>query len=191
MYSEQRSVIRLTILCLAFTGLLLLMGCGEKTGKGEAKKGKAGEAGAIGKADTSGRADATTGATPWASGDSIAVTVRLNAGSYAVGEPVRIKLIVKNWTDRGLSIEFQTAQRFDFVARKGKEAIWQWAAGCTFAGAAGHENIATRDSIVFEAQWDQRLADGTNPGLGAYTIQGILKTAPENVSKRRSFGIVD
>jgi hypothetical protein len=178
-------------LCLALAGVLLLAGCGEKAGKTEAKRGKAVETGAIGKADTVGRADATTGATPWASGDSIAVTVRLNAGSYAVGEPVRMKLVVKNWTEKDLSIEFATAQRFDFVVRKGKEAIWQWAAGRTFAGASGREGLAARDSIVYEAQWDQRLADGTNPGLGAYTIQGILKTAPENVSKRRSFGVVD
>ncbi len=125
------------------------------------------------------------------SADSVDVTLSLNAGSYALGEMIVVRLVATNRTERALRLNFPTAQRFDFVVRKGKQIIWQWSGDMMFAEAVSRETVAAHDSLVFEARWDQRLFDGTNPGLGAYSIQGILKTRPEVVSKERPFGVVD
>jgi hypothetical protein len=60
-----------------------------------------------------------------------------------------------------------------------------------FAEVLGSETIEPGDSLVYEAEWDQKLGDGTNPGLGAYTIRGILKALPEVASREKRFGVVD
>ena len=60
-----------------------------------------------------------------------------------------------------------------------------------FAQAEAEEVLAQGDSLIYETSWDQKLADGTNPPLGAYTVQGVLKIVPETASPDRVFGIVD
>jgi len=123
--------------------------------------------------------------------DSLEMLVALDSGSYAVDEPLKMRLTVLNRTDRALTLRFATAQRFDFVVRQGGKVIWQWSADMMFAQAVGRETIAPGDSLAYTAEWNQRLSDGTNPGLGAYTLQGILKTSPETAAPERPFGIVD
>ena len=115
----------------------------------------------------------------------------LDAGSYAIGEPMEMKLTVTNVTDRTVTVTFPTAQRFDFVIKRDGKPVWQWAADMMFAQSVTREEIAPLDSLVLGTKWDQVLPDGTNPGLGAYTIQGVLKTRPERVTNEKRFGIVD
>jgi hypothetical protein len=123
--------------------------------------------------------------------DSLVVSIALNAGSYAVGEPVTMKISAVNSTRRGVTLTFPTAQRFDFAVRHKGVVVWRWSTDMMFAQVLGSETIGAGDSLVFEARWNQRLSDGTNPGLGAYTIQGVLKTVPEIASQEQPFGIVD
>jgi hypothetical protein len=123
--------------------------------------------------------------------DSLDARVRLNAGSYAVREPIVMTLIVRNTTDRTLNLTFPTAQRYDFIVRKGQHILWQWGHERMFAQVIGRLALAPRDSITYELTWDQRTLEGTEPKLGAYSIQGILKTFPETATDERTFGIMD
>jgi hypothetical protein len=123
--------------------------------------------------------------------DSLRISLALDAGSYAIGEPMEMRLTVTNVTPRTVTVTFPTAQRFDFVVRRGGKPIWQWAADMMFAQSITRERIAALDSLVLGTRWDQVLPDGTNPGLGAYTLQGILKTSPERVTDEKRFGVVD
>ena len=123
--------------------------------------------------------------------DSLEISLALDAGGYAIGEPMEMTLTVTNLARRTVTLTFATAQRFDFVVKRGGKPIWQWAADRMFAQSVTRERIAAGDSLVLGAEWDQVLPDGTNPGLGAYTIQGILKTMPERVTTEKRFGIVD
>jgi len=123
--------------------------------------------------------------------DSLKMALSLDSGSYAVGEVIKLGLEVTNTTTRSVTLTFPTAQRFDFVARKGGKPIWQWSSDMMFAQVEGRETIAPGGSLEFTAEWNQRLADGTNPGLGAYTLQGILKCHPELATPEKPFGIVD
>lgn len=126
-----------------------------------------------------------------AGADSLEVSLALDSGSYAIDEIIKMRLVVVNKTDHQLTLAFPTAQRFDFVVRRGGKVIWQWSADMMFAQVLGRETIAPGDSLAFTAEWNQRPGDGTNPGLGAYTLQGIVKTAPEIAIPERPFGIVD
>jgi hypothetical protein len=134
-----------------------------------------------------GRAEAT----PAVAADSLRVSLALDSGSYAVDEAIKMTLVVTNATGQAVKLTFPTAQRFDFVVRKGGKPVWQWSSDMMFAQINGSETMAPGGSLEFTAEWNQRLADGTNPGLGAYTLQGILKSLPEIATPERPFGIVD
>ena len=123
--------------------------------------------------------------------DSVLVSVELNEGSYAIGEPMVVRLIASNTTGRNLNLTFPTAQRFDFIVRQDKRVIWQWSHEKAFAQVTGRQSVRPGDSISYEYKWDQKLPDGTNPDLGAYTIQAILMTQPKFRSGQKRFGVVD
>jgi hypothetical protein len=123
--------------------------------------------------------------------DSLAARIVLDEGSYAIGEPIVMTLEVVNRTDRGITLTFPTAQRYDFVVRHGKAIVWQWSDGRMFAQVLGRYELAPRDTIAYEYRWDQTLMDGTKPGLGAYTIEGMLMISPPLETGAKTFGIVD
>jgi hypothetical protein len=102
-----------------------------------------------------------------------------------------MRLVATNTTGREVTLGFPTAQRFDFVVRLAGRVVWQWSADMMFAQILGSETLAAGDSLVFEAEWDQGLGGGTNPALGAYTVQGVVKARPELATQERKFGIVD
>ena len=126
-----------------------------------------------------------------ASGDSLALSIGLSAGSFAVGEKIGVRLVARNLTGREITLVFPTAERYDLVVKKGPRVIWQSSAGMMYAEVVARERIAPRDSMVFETALDQAAIAGTNPELGAYTIQGVLKTRPEVSTEAKQFGIVD
>ena len=103
----------------------------------------------------------------------------------------KITLEVTNKADRTVTLTFPTAQRYDFIIKKGKQTIWQWSAGRMFAQVVGRYELAPGDTISYEYTWDQTGADGTKPGLGAYTIEGLLMLSPPFRVGPKTFGIVD
>ena len=126
-----------------------------------------------------------------ASGDSLVLSISLSAGSFAVGEKIGVRLVARNLTGREIGLFFPTAQRYELVVRRGQGVVWQSSADMMFAQVVGRETIAPGDSLVFETALDQAAIVGTNPELGAYTIQGVLKARPEISTEAKQFGIVD
>lgn len=123
--------------------------------------------------------------------DSVTAYVGLVEMGYAALEPVPMKLIVKNETDRTLRLVFPTAQRFDFIIMKDRVPVWSWSEGRMFAQALGRLALAAGDSVIYEYTWDGRMPGGGLPALGRYTVKGVLMTAPPVESGAREFGIVD
>ena len=123
--------------------------------------------------------------------DLLAADIKLNYGSYAVGEPIVMTIEVTNKAERTITLTFPSAQRYDFIVKKGKETIWQWSAGRMFAQVVGRYEIAPGETLAYEYTWDQAAQDGTKPGLGAYTIEGLLMLSPPFRVGPKTFGIVD
>jgi integral membrane sensor domain MASE1 len=123
--------------------------------------------------------------------EAVSLALSLDKGSYAVGERVRVRLVATNATGREVTLRFPSAQRFDLVVRRAGRVVWQWSADMMFAQALASQVLAAGDSLVFEAEWDQSFQDGTNPVLGAYTVQGVVKALPELATEEKTFGIVD
>jgi len=102
-----------------------------------------------------------------------------------------MSLVVTNNKEEDLVLTFPTAQRYDFIVRKGKETIWIWSEGRMFAQVIGRQTLGAGETISYEITWDQSGLESMRPPLGAYTVRGILKTMPEIASEKREFGIVD
>jgi hypothetical protein len=128
-------------------------------------------------------------ATSWR--DSLKVRLELRERGYASGEPIEMKLVVSNTTDRRIKITFPTAQRFDFIVKKDRVPVWQWSGERMFAQVLGRHAIEAKGFVAYEFTWDQKLPDGSWARLGRYTVQGILKSMPEIASTEKEFGIVD
>jgi len=123
--------------------------------------------------------------------DLLTADIKLNGGSYAIGEPIVMTITVTNKAERAITLTFPSAQRYDFIVKKGKEAVWQWSAGRMFAQVVGRYEIAPGDTISYQYTWDQTALDGTKPGLGAYTIEGLVMLSPPFRVGPKAFGIVD
>jgi len=126
-----------------------------------------------------------------AQADSLVVTVELDQGSYAIGEPITMKLRVTNTTSRSLKIFFPTAQRYDFIVGKGDAPLWQWSEGVMFAQVTSALILDPDATITYEVTWNQMTRTGKALSLGRYTIEGILMTQPKVTSEPKPFGIVD
>ena len=124
-------------------------------------------------------------------GDSLKVEVDLTERGYALVEPVVMTLKVTNIKEEDLTLTFPTAQRYDFVVKKGKQIVWVWSEGRMFAQAIGRETLKAGETFSYEITWDQSGLESIQPPLGAYTVHGILKTTQEIASEEREFGIVD
>ena len=123
--------------------------------------------------------------------DSLVVEIGVNEGSYAVLEPVIMTLTVRNSAGRDLALTFPTAQRYDFIVRKGKQVVWRWSEGMMFAQVIGRATLGAGESISYEVTWEQAGLEGIKPVLGAYSVQGVLKTSQEIMSEEQVFGIMD
>jgi len=123
--------------------------------------------------------------------DLLGADITLNEGSYAIGEPIVMTLTVISKADRTITLNFPTAQRYDFIVKKGKRTVWRWSASRMFAQVAGKYEIAPGDTLSYQHTWDQTTSDGTKPELGAYTIEGLLMLSPPFRVGPKTFGIVD
>jgi hypothetical protein len=160
------------------------------------KSGRTGDSSTAGAAASTGAAAGPgaeeTGAAPSESGtDSLRVEIEMREGGYALLEPVDMTLTVENIACRDLNLTFPTAQRYDFIIRKGKQVVWQWSEGMMFAQVIGRETLEEGESISYDVTWDQTGLESIRPPLGAYSVQGILKTAEEIETREKEFGIVD
>jgi hypothetical protein len=81
---------------------------------------------------------------------------------YAAGEPITLTLTVSNPSDRLISLQFMTAQRYDFSLADGQgNAVWRWGAERMFTQMMGQEALPPGASLVFQERCDARLAPGS------------------------------
>lgn len=87
---------------------------------------------------------------------------------------VNFTLTVKNTSDRAVTYQTPSGQRFDFEVLKGKEVVWNWAHGRMFTMAIGSVTLQPGQSRVFQAQWDLKNNRGSMVAPGTYQVQAYL-----------------
>lgn len=87
---------------------------------------------------------------------------------------VNFTFTVKNTSDRAVTYQTPSGQRFDFEVLKGKEVVWNWAHGRMFTMAIGSVTLQPGQSRVFQAQWDLKDNRGSTVAPGTYQVQAYL-----------------
>lgn len=92
---------------------------------------------------------------------------------YLRGQPVQLRLVKTNISNRPITLTYNTAQRFDFYVRRGISGpvVWQWSEDRVFAQVVERVTLAPGQSQVFSATWDQRTNAGNLVQPGLYTVQ--------------------
>lgn len=104
---------------------------------------------------------------------------------YQRNQLVRITLVKTNISNRPITLTYPTAQRFDFLVRRGRTGpiVWQWSENRAFAQVFERIVLQPGQSQVFRVDWDQRTNDGRSVGPGVYTIFG--ENVAEELRQRR------
>lgn len=97
----------------------------------------------------------------------------------AVGEPVKLKLTLRNDGDEPVRLRFNTGQRYDFIVRNMEGGIvWQWSHDKAFTQVLGEVEIRPGEELSFNEVWRQVDNDGNQVGEGEYEVEGIITSDP-------------
>ncbi len=107
--------------------------------------------------------------------DNLTYTIFTDQRIYDRGENVVITLIKTNTSSRNITLRYRTAQRFEFLARRGTDQtiIWRWSRGRFFAQATATVTLRPRESQVFRVVWNQRNNQGQQVAAGLITMEGF------------------
>jgi hypothetical protein len=87
-------------------------------------------------------------------------------------EPVLFTLTKINITSAPVTLNYQSAQRFDFVVLKDNREIWRWSKDQFFAQVMERVSIRPGEAQIFSALWDQRDSTGQLVTSGSYVARG-------------------
>jgi hypothetical protein len=96
--------------------------------------------------------------------------------AYKAGDPVMLTLTVTNPGATPVTLQFPSAQQYDFEVRRGGQAIWRWSAGRMFTQALTSLTIGPGEKRVFTQTWNQRDDNGQAVAAGSYEAVGTLTT---------------
>jgi hypothetical protein len=107
----------------------------------------------------------------------------MHKSSYAEGEPVDIQLLVRNISEKPVTLDFEHNLEFDITVQNELDLlftqiprnIWQYSHKYTPVAKAHSITISPGKEQVFRGSWDQRNFDGTQVKPGRYIITGYLK----------------
>lgn len=107
--------------------------------------------------------------------DTLTYTIFTDQRIYDRGENVVITLIKTNTSNRTVTLRYRTAQRFEFLARRGTEGtiIWRWSRGRFFAQTSSTVTLRPGERQVFRVVWNQRNNQGQQVAAGLITIEGF------------------
>ena len=105
----------------------------------------------------------------------LVLELKLPAEPVKLGEPVKMKLVLRNNGNEAVTLRFNTSQRYDFIVRsEDDEVIWQWSHGKAFLQVIGEKKIDPHDELVFEETWMQVDNNGNKVEGGVYWVEGIV-----------------
>ncbi len=118
---------------------------------------------------------ASAGPTHVVRGTEVEVALSTDRSRYERGEPVFLRLTVRN---RGLApalLEFATAQRYDFrVLQPDGRLVWQWSHDKVFAQVLGTLRLQPQQTRIYTERWDQVDNEGRPVPPGRYVVEGIF-----------------
>lgn len=98
--------------------------------------------------------------------NDLVTSMEIEVGATAV----RFVLHVTNPSPEPMTLEFASAQRYDFVVRsKGGAEVWRWSADQMFAQMLGEETLAPGTSRDYAADWQPAGQSGVFEAIARLT----------------------
>ncbi len=96
-------------------------------------------------------------------------------GVFLTGQPVDIRLEVRNAGDPPITFSFTTAQRYDVVVWNDDcKEVWRWSAGRMFAQVVQSTSVSGHGRVVYHIPWQQRDQAGHQVRIGGYEAQVVF-----------------
>ncbi|MBC7286843.1 MAG: hypothetical protein H5T86_02130 [Armatimonadetes bacterium] len=106
--------------------------------------------------------------------DALACCILTDAYRYRVGQPIGLRLLVRNDSSSPLELTFPSSQLYDFwLVDVGGKTVWQWSRGKVFLMAVTRRTLKPGQQQVFGETVNPRdVAGGLKPGV--YFVFGEL-----------------
>jgi hypothetical protein len=110
----------------------------------------------------------------------LVVTTTTNKTVYAPGEPVTLRLRVRNPLSRPVVLDFHTSQLHDFFVsdRFGAGEVWRWSHDKLFTQALTQRVLAPGETWVVDSTWNQTTNSGQPVPPGFYRVRGRVTSHP-------------
>jgi hypothetical protein len=119
-------------------------------------------------------------------------SLKMNKDVYDHGEPVILKLGVRNTSNKPVLLEFPTSLDCDFIVEREYDfffvkvpfTIWKYSAQVGELQTPHSVSIDPGQAKMFNAQWNQNDFNGKLVKPGKYRITGVMNTKNFKVSLR-------
>lgn len=102
----------------------------------------------------------------------ILTVLTTDKNSYSAGEPVRITLSKLNISSYPITLNYPTAQRYDFSVRGIDDMYWLWSADKSFATVTGQVTLQSGQGLSYTETWEQTNNQGRQVTPGYYRVTG-------------------
>jgi len=94
----------------------------------------------------------------------------------------QINLVATNTSSRPITLEFSSAQKYDFYVKSDNQRIvWKWSNNMVFANVQTKVTIHRLEQLTHSVKWDYTRNDGFPAKAGKYTVMGPVACMPQNV----------
>jgi hypothetical protein len=94
--------------------------------------------------------------------------------TFDAGEPIELRLSVRNRLVTPAIVQFPSGRQSDFVVVSAGNVIWKWSDGKAFTLAPTELEFAANETKTFTVTWDQTDSDGQQVPAGDYEARGVL-----------------
>lgn len=107
---------------------------------------------------------------------TVTVSLATDRIYYRAGDPVLMRMTIKNVGTEPTTLRFGSSQRFDFVVRHitTGEVVWQWSFDRYFLWVLGGATLQPGESWVITEEWKQQNNGGNQVRTGIYRLEGVL-----------------
>jgi hypothetical protein len=112
----------------------------------------------------------------------VTVTLATDRVYYRTGEPVVMRLTIRNVGTEPVTLNFSSSQRYDFVVRHvvTGEVVWNWSFDRYFLWVLGAVTLDPGETWVIAEEWKQQTNPGNQVRTGIYRLEGVIPTwSPE------------
>jgi len=116
---------------------------------------------------------------------TLEVILETPKGTYGPGEPIPLKLLVRNVGGRAVELEFPTAQTYDFVVRRPDGAeVARWSLGRSFSVQGLRMKVEPNQQITLGESlgWNQVDQNDRPVPPGRYELVGVVTTRTNPMS---------